>query len=226
MSGTKALCPAHTKAGKPCGRVAGYGTVHLGWGLCKFHGGSTPNGIKNAHVIAAKEAVVTYGLPIDINPHEALLEEISRTAGHVQWLGTKIAELEPNALVIGLKSVKVEQGVGPRGQVDSKTTETAASISIWLELYHRERRHLVEVCRVALAAGVEERMVRLAERQGERLVAIVEAILVDIVAVLGEAGVAGELVERVRRDAFPLIVRKAIDATTTEGAPAELEVGG
>ncbi len=30
--------------GKPCGREAGWGTDHLGYGHCKHHGGLSPNG--------------------------------------------------------------------------------------------------------------------------------------------------------------------------------------
>lgn len=210
MTAKRPLCPGHTKAGKPCGRVAGYGTSHLGYGLCKFHGGASPGGIKQGHRLAAEAAVVTFGLPVDINPHEALLEEISRTAGHVHWLGNRIAELEPNALVIGLKSIKVETG-----DKSGKTTETAASINVWLELYHRERRHLVEVCRVALAAGVEERMVQLAENDGRRIVAVLLSGFDALLALL-EGDVGADRLAELRREQLPDIVRKAIETTASE----------
>jgi hypothetical protein len=41
--------------------------------------------------VAAEKAVAeqrmrTYGSPIDVEPHVALIEEVRRTAGHVAWL--------------------------------------------------------------------------------------------------------------------------------------------
>src|SRR4051794_2422133 len=47
---TGALCGAQRRNGDPCRRPAGWGTQHAGYGACKLHGGSTPNG----HVHAAK----------------------------------------------------------------------------------------------------------------------------------------------------------------------------
>jgi len=40
-------------------------------------------------------------------------------------------------------------------------------VSVWVKLYQSERAHLVGVCRAAIAAGIAERQVQLAERQGE-----------------------------------------------------------
>jgi hypothetical protein len=40
------------------------------------------------------KAVRTLGLPIDVDPGKALLDEIHWTAGHVAWLRDKVQELE------------------------------------------------------------------------------------------------------------------------------------
>ena len=38
-------CPATSKQTKgPCGQAAGHGTDHVGFGLCKWHGGLSPGG--------------------------------------------------------------------------------------------------------------------------------------------------------------------------------------
>lgn len=50
----------------------------------------------------AEHAVATYGLPRDIDPSEALLDEVRWTAGHVSWLRDRIQELEQDALVWGV----------------------------------------------------------------------------------------------------------------------------
>lgn len=41
-------CGATNRQGKECGHPAGWGTDHPGFGRCKNHGGSSPNGRKHA----------------------------------------------------------------------------------------------------------------------------------------------------------------------------------
>lgn len=45
--------------GEPCQLLAGHGTSHPGFGRCKWHSGSTPNGIKAAEQEAAKYHMTT-----------------------------------------------------------------------------------------------------------------------------------------------------------------------
>lgn len=156
-------CGARTRSGSPCRRPAGWGTNHAGYGACKLHGGSTPNGIKAARRRKAAEAVAVLGLPTDVDPHIALLDEVHRTAGHVSWLGEKIREDGESALV---------QTVYTKGG-------THEAPSVWVELYQQERAHLVKVAKAAIDAGVEERRVRLAEEQGRALVDVLRAIFDD-----------------------------------------------
>ena len=90
----------------------------------------------------AKEAVATYGLPRTIDPHRALLEEIYRTAGHVDWLAGKVREHDGEDLVwtvIENKTVTIGDGK-PVGPVEIKS---GGKPSVWLELYRKERQHLV-----------------------------------------------------------------------------------
>ena len=50
------LCGSPTHAtGNPCRRPAGWGTSHPGLGNCKLHGGSSPNGVRHAEVLAAEQ---------------------------------------------------------------------------------------------------------------------------------------------------------------------------
>lgn len=167
-----------------------------------MHGGATPVAVaaakRRGQEVAAREAVVTYGLPVDVSPTEALLEEVRWTAGHVRWLRDRVQELETAALVWGRTKTEREAGGEDRitfgagvddedttGWVDasaapvSKVIE-AAGPSIWLDLYDRERKHLVNVAAAALKAGVEERRVRLAEQQGELVAGAIRAILSDL----------------------------------------------
>ncbi|WP_230119691.1 hypothetical protein [Arthrobacter sp. Bi83] len=119
------------------------------------------------------KAVRTLGLPIDVDPGKALLDEIHWTAGHVAWLRDKVQELEDEELVWG--KTQHDDGVGPQGIVDV-TTEKAAP-SVWYELYMKEREHLAKVCALALRAGIEERKVKLAESQGLLVADVIRRIL-------------------------------------------------
>jgi hypothetical protein len=141
-------CGADTGHGS-CKQPAGWGTEHVGIGRCKLHGGSTPSHVVAARQVQAREAVVTYGLPVDVSPAEALLEEVRWTAGHVVWLRERVQALEAD------------------GVADS----------VWVDLYQRERKHGVDVAAAAVRAGVDVAMVRLKERQGEALVVALRRLM-------------------------------------------------
>lgn len=168
-----AKCGGTNRKGAPCGNAAGYKTDHPGSGNCHFHGGSSPNGKKHAMEQAARKAVETYGLPRDISPTDALLEEVRYSAGHVAWLREKVAELEANELVWGVTE-EVDRGSGEFAGVD---TTRSASVNMWLDLYFRERKHLLDLTKTAISVGIEERRVRLAEAQGALMNDVIRRIL-------------------------------------------------
>jgi hypothetical protein len=127
---------------------------------------ASPSGRKAAQLEAARKAVAVYGLPRDVDPHVALLEELHHTAGHVQWLQTLIGSFEtPDQLK--------QYGGGEGGLLWERR-------SIWVELYQEERKRLVAVAKACIVAGVEERRVRLAEQQGQLIADAIRAILVDL----------------------------------------------
>ena len=121
----------------------------------------------------AEEAVRTYGLRRDISATDALLEEVQWTAGHVAWLREQVQALEATALTWG---VTEETDVQATERPGTDTTR-AAAVNMWLELYQRERKHLVDVCKAAITAGLDERRVRLAEAQGAVVAEVIRRIL-------------------------------------------------
>ncbi|MFJ2298134.1 hypothetical protein [Oerskovia paurometabola] len=183
-------CTGHTKngprAGQPCARPCKPGET------CNSHGGAAPQ-VARARARREQEAeaarqVATLGLPVDITPTDALLQEVQWTAGHVQWLRTKVQEQDEQELVWGeTKTVEKTASQWP----GTDTTESAAP-SIWYQLYAKERAHLVAVCTAALKAGVEERKVRLAEQQGDIVVAVIRRILDGLYAHLLAAGLTAD----------------------------------
>jgi hypothetical protein len=164
-------CGAHTKRGASCAKPAGWGTPYR-HGRCKLHGGATPTHRKAAQRREA-ERVVALGLVRDVDPHEALLEELHRAAGHVAWLGEVVAQLERNQVVQGItRTVQLPDGNRP--------VETPAAINVWVKLYQEERDRLVRVARAAIDAGVAERQVRLAEGRAQQLARVITAVLTDL----------------------------------------------
>lgn len=137
-----------TKGGGTCGHAAGWGTSHPGRGRCKWHGGSTPTHVKAAQREAAEEAVAVYGLPIEIDPADALLEEVWRTAGVVRYLDQEIR---------------------------AKTPDELAEKPFLVSWHLQERRHYVGVSVAAIRAGIEAKRVALAERHGVLMAEVIRA---------------------------------------------------
>lgn len=159
-----------------CTRPAGWGTEHPGHGPCKLHGGSTTTHVTAGVTAMATAAVATFGLPREVDPRDALLEEVYRTAGAVDWLHQQVRTLDPDAVIWG-KSEEVEKQAGEFPGVD--VTHRAA-VNVWVELWQKERAHLVKVAKEAISCGIEERRVRLAEQQGAMLAGAIKAILGDL----------------------------------------------
>lgn len=177
----KRQCMGHkvddeTGARSHCGKYAMKGQT-----LCREMGGAAPQNRAAAErrieAAVARRATATYGLPIDIDPLDALLGELARTAGHVAWLGQLVASLEhhddpkPTVLGDGGDRDPDEPHASRSGLKQYTRTEkfTVEQESVWVRMYRDERKHLASVAGALLKAGVDERRVKLAERQGELL---------------------------------------------------------
>jgi hypothetical protein len=171
-------CGANTKRGAVCRKPAGWGTPYR-HGRCKLHGGATPTHLKAAQRREAEQAVASLGLPREVEPHTALLEEVHRAAGHVAWLAEEVGQLEKSQVVQGItRTVQAPDG--------TRTVEARATVNVWVRLYQEWHDRLVRVSKLAIDAGVEERQVRLAERQAQQLAKVIRAILTDLGHDLGD----------------------------------------
>lgn len=179
-----AACTAHRRDKTACTQPPVAGT-----NVCRFHGGSA-KAVKAAAAARVVEdnirrELVRFGVPVDVSPTEALLEEVRWSAGHVAWLRQKVRE------VIG-DDERTASGTHPlvwgtTKQVDKEATKhpgtdvtEAGQVSIWWKLYSEERDRLAAISTAAIRAGVEERRVRLAEQQGDAIVDAIRAILADL----------------------------------------------
>ena len=166
-------CQAHAKStGGRCRKP-----VRAGATVCYWHGGAAPQvkvkADERAHLERARRAAETLGSPADVDPHDALLQEVHRTAGHVAWLAGIVAQLQRDELVRGItKTVYLPDG--------SRRVEAEAAVNIWVRLYQAERDHLRRVSVDAIRAGVEERRVELEAQTAHELAERVRMALVDL----------------------------------------------
>lgn len=162
-------CRAKSKrSGQRCKRSA-----IVGGTVCAMHGGKSPVVVNAAQARLehrkAVLAVETFGLPVEVDPHTALLEELHRTAGAVQWLGAIVADLKQDQVAWGI----VRRKTG--GEDQGVTRE--ARLNVWAAEWRAERKHLLEVAKTCIGVGIEERRVRLAEEAGRQLAGVIRAVL-------------------------------------------------
>lgn len=165
-----------TAPGQTCHLSKGWGTPHPGMGRCKWHGGNTQTG----RMAAAKEGgmrILKYTDPIELDPTTALLQELYRTAGHVQYLDQQIGEYE----------LKTDEEI-PDHQRQ------------WMTVHMVERQHMAKVAKLALDAGIAEREIQLAEQQGMILASAIEAILEALELTPSQSALIPSVVPRVLRN--------------------------
>lgn len=169
-------------SGKVCQLSAGYGTDHLGWGRCKWHLGNTRALKVAAAREEAEEVLRTYasGHRVEGEPDVLLLNEIHRTAAIVDYFEKLLGDMGINDL-IHLTDI----GLRPRAFVD---------------IYQRERSHLVQTCKVAISLGLAERQVKLAEEQGSLLATCIKLILGDLNLTAEQRAIAPGVVSKHLRE--------------------------
>jgi ribosomal protein L35AE/L33A len=166
-------CNGTTSAGGRCRKQPVKGAT-----VCRTHGGSAPQVRAAAEQrLLERQALVAaeaFGLPREVDPHTALLEELHRAAGAVQWLGALVADLERESIVWG--KVKETHGTQLEKGTDNGTTK-AAAVNVWVRLWTEERDRLAKVAKTCVDVGIEERRVRLAESAGQQLAAVIRSVL-------------------------------------------------
>ena len=164
-------CGGRTRSGRPCKLPAGHGTDHPGIGRCDHHGGATPTHQVHARRVAAERAVAVFGLPVVTTPEQALVDEVNRANGHVQWLAARVAELDPAELVWGERKRTTREASDGEREV---TAEFGAGINTWVVLYAQERRHLAEVAKAAITCAAETVLADSARQLGQRMADVLD----------------------------------------------------
>lgn len=159
--------------------------------VCKVHGGLAPQVKAKA---AVRDEVLNWGLnEITVDPGETLLRLVSQSARRASELA---AELERLVMEHGLEGALVGTSivVDSRGD-EHQVGEYVRGIAM---LEAQERDRCANFCRLAVAAGLAERQVRLAERQGSLIADVLRAVLADPALGLTEA----------QRAALPAVARR------------------
>lgn len=165
-------CGAKKKGGGTCNRPAGWGTTHTGTGRCRNHGGSLPNHRK----AAARSQAILMGAPVDINPLDALIWCIKLTAGEVEFCTQQMELLDKEEWI--------------------EHTMIGKQLHMWAKERQKAVDRLAKYSKEAIALGIAERAVRLAEQYGSSIARYTKGLLEDL-----------ELTPEQRKKA-PLIVRK------------------
>lgn len=180
--------------------------------VCRTHGGSAPQ-VKAAaeQRLLERQALVAaeaFGLPREVDPHTALLEELHRTAGAVQWLGAIVADLQQSEIAWG--RVKETRGTELEKGADKGTTY-AAQTNAFVRLWQEERDRLAKVAKTCVDVGIEERRVRLAESAGQQLAAVIRAVLDRLELTDGQRSLAVQVVpDELRRLAGDVVTGQVV----------------
>lgn len=158
-------CTATNTNGEPCKRAAELGTP-----VCHYHGGKAPQTLKAADRREKEEtaarAAALLGVPVDTDPHRALIEELRRSQGVVFWL---------------------EQQIQEQGKTGfTENTMSGEQPSIWYKLWTRERDRLSRVAVECAKAGVAERRVAMVEENGRQLAQFARGLLHELQIPLDE----------------------------------------
>jgi hypothetical protein len=115
------------------------------------------------------------GLPVDIEPHEALLQCVRIAAGEVAYCNSRIGALSHEEAVG--HPIKTAERIG-EGLSESyvEIMEETPELNIWIRARHNATERLAKFSRMALDAGVNERRVRIAEGMAQLLAPVLKSI--------------------------------------------------
>lgn len=162
------LCGAAKRSGGTCGRPAGWGTSHPGYGTCKLHLGSVGTHLVHAESLqlADEESKVAaeYGFGREVSVPDALMEALHAAAGRLDFWNAKVRQLSD---------------LTERGQAGS------VDVHHYVRAAERAERDFAKVASDCGRLGVEAWRVRLGEMAGVQLAESGEQLIARLVAALG-----------------------------------------
>jgi hypothetical protein len=159
-------CTAKSKqTGKPCGFPPVPGAT-----VCRYHGGLAPQVQAKAQerieAAEAAEAARSFGLPVEVDPQQAIIQELHRTAGVVAWLGQIVGDLDRDRIAQGVSKIETRTGFQA-----GRAVTVEAQVNVWVRLWQDERKHLAQVAAAAHKTGIDVAQTKIAETTAQMLVA-------------------------------------------------------
>jgi hypothetical protein len=157
-------CPRRNLNGRMCAYPAGAGTRHRGWGVCRWHRGQWTS------VEKTWEAAMELAEELDINPLEALLQQVRSAGAHAAWADTQLREAIRRA---------GQEGTEPGD-------EPTAAVARWLMESRKERALFSKISKAAVDAGVATALLARIDMEST---AVAEAVIagVDALDLPGDA---------------------------------------
>jgi len=190
---------------KTCGAYAVHGAT-----VCASHGGKAPQIARKA---AVRAELASWGLTDSTeDPGEVLLRLVTQSAHRAAFYADlldqqyTLADTEPHApadLPSGIHAL-IGHKYGAAGK-DGDIFEVEEAIRGLVMLEALERDRCARFAKTALDAGIAERQVRLAERQGALIADVLRAVMGD-----AELGLTPE-----QRKAMPHAARRALALANT-----------
>ena len=172
----KTLCAGKTIEGKPCKRPPMIGST-----FCDSHGGtkqSPEDRFRNKLLQNADFLASTYGLPIEVTPEQALMEELYRTNGHILWLQERITESDADDMIRAMWIGQRSSGYLTPQELEEYAITGQAHL--WMQLYLKEREHLLQLTTKAIQLGLTERQVTLQEKVIDQIGEAITGLLVNL----------------------------------------------
>lgn len=216
-------CGSRAKQPKPewpwCTLRAGFKTDHPKIGRCHLHGGKTESHNQAAEAVILRREADRLGVPREVDAGEAFVELVHEAAGNVEFYRQLVAELPVHPSADKLMFTDGEPhwergdpGIYAPTRHQSGIPTGEAKRHILVQMYDDERDRLANYVASAVRAGVEERRVRLAERDAT----VLQEAQIETLKAMGLA----DRLEEFHRE-FGGRLR-----ALTAGIPAALSAGG
>lgn len=163
-------CKATKRDGTPCTRWAIRGAT-----VCGAHGGKAPQVRKMAMVRAELEYWGVADATADVDPGEVLLRLLSQAVARAEQYAAKLAGVVSEAGDLHQALVGDRMVISESGQL-TKIDEYVRGLA---RLEAEERDRAANFATKAIAAGLAERQVRLAEKQGALIADVLRLVLAD-----------------------------------------------
>lgn len=186
-------CAARSKrTGQPCRKRAMVGAT-----VCRFHGGSVRT-VKAKALVRAD--LMRWGLDApNVDPGETLLALVSQSAARVAKYADEVQEFIREAEAKGIPVRKALVGDVWTTDETGESQKQGEYLRGLVQLENSERDRCAAFCKTAITAGLQERQVKLAERQGELIAQVLRSVMRSPVLGLSQT----------QRDALPQVIEHA-----------------